>query len=144
MHYSLGRSGRPSAEATRVEPSEDQGSTRPPGARTAAGTRRLPGNLRGPLVSNFEWKRFGEGNEASRGPEGVGAGHRTFEVGEAFPGDPAEGEARQAEQPQEGKMTETKGSTSISTKQERIAELAKRFPTLTTLSHHIDEMWLSE
>jgi len=41
-------------------------------------------------------------------------------------------------------MTETKGSTSISTKQERIAELAKRFQTLTTLSHHIDEAWLIE
>ena len=41
-------------------------------------------------------------------------------------------------------MTETKGSTSISTRQERIAELAKRFQTLTTLSHHVDEMWLSE
>lgn len=41
-------------------------------------------------------------------------------------------------------MNETKGSVSISTKQERIAELAKRFQTLTTLSHHIDEKWLSE
>jgi len=41
-------------------------------------------------------------------------------------------------------MSETKSSTSISTKQERIAELAKRFQTLTTLNHHIDEMWLSE
>ena len=58
--------------------------------------------------------------------------------------DPAEGETCQAIQPQEGKMTETKGSTSISTRQERIAELAKRFQTLTTLSHHIDETWLNE
>jgi len=41
-------------------------------------------------------------------------------------------------------MSETKGSTSISTRQERIAELAKRFQTLTTLNHHIDEVWLSE
>ena len=41
-------------------------------------------------------------------------------------------------------MSETKGSISISTRQERIAELAKRFQTLTTLNHHIDEMWLSE
>ena len=41
-------------------------------------------------------------------------------------------------------MTETKGSTSISTRQERIAELAKRFQTLTTLNHHVDETWLSE
>jgi group II intron reverse transcriptase/maturase len=41
-------------------------------------------------------------------------------------------------------MTETKGSTTISTRQERIAELAKRFHTLSTLSHHIDEVWVSE
>jgi group II intron reverse transcriptase/maturase len=41
-------------------------------------------------------------------------------------------------------MTETKGSTSISTRQERIAELATKFETLTTLSHHIDEAWLRE
>ena len=41
-------------------------------------------------------------------------------------------------------MTETKGSTSISTRQERIAELAKRFETLTTLSHHVDVEWLRE
>jgi group II intron reverse transcriptase/maturase len=41
-------------------------------------------------------------------------------------------------------MTETKGSTSISTRQERIAELARKFQTLTTLSHHIDEEWLRE
>lgn len=41
-------------------------------------------------------------------------------------------------------MSETKGSTNISTKQERIAELARRFQTLTTLSHHIDETWMAE
>ena len=41
-------------------------------------------------------------------------------------------------------MSETKGSANISTKQERIAELAKRFQTLTTLNHHVDETWLSE
>jgi len=41
-------------------------------------------------------------------------------------------------------MTETKGSTTIFTRQERIAELAKRFQTLSTLNHHIDEVWLSE
>ncbi len=41
-------------------------------------------------------------------------------------------------------MSETKGSTNISTKQARRAELARRFQTLTTLSHHIDETWLAE
>ena len=29
--------------------------------------RRLPGNLRDPRASNFEWKRSGEGNEAAVG-----------------------------------------------------------------------------
>jgi group II intron reverse transcriptase/maturase len=64
--------------------------------------------------------------------------------GKSSQDDPAEGEVCQASQPQEGKMNETKGSPTISTKQERIAELAKRFQTLTTLNHHIDKMWLSE
>ena len=41
-------------------------------------------------------------------------------------------------------MPETKSSTNISTKQERIAELAKKYEALTTLSHHIDEVWLRE
>jgi group II intron reverse transcriptase/maturase len=41
-------------------------------------------------------------------------------------------------------MNETKGSSNICTRQERIAELAKRFPTLTTLNHHIDMAWLRE
>jgi len=41
-------------------------------------------------------------------------------------------------------MTGTKGLEDISTKQQRIAELAKRFETLTTLSHHIDMAWLRE
>ncbi len=40
----------------------------------------------------------------------------------------------------EGKMTETKGSESISTRLQRVAELARRRPALvlTTLAHHID------
>lgn len=43
-------------------------------------------------------------------------------------------------------MTETPSSTTISTKQERIAELAKHMPgeALTTLAHHIDIDWLRE
>jgi len=43
-------------------------------------------------------------------------------------------------------MTETPSSTSVCTKQQRIAELAKRAPQLglTTLSHHIDRYWLYE
>jgi RNA-directed DNA polymerase len=43
-------------------------------------------------------------------------------------------------------MSETQGSRSVSTKLERIAELAKRRPTeaLNTLAHHIDLEWLKE
>ena len=47
-------------------------------------------------------------------------------------------------EPLEGQMPETSRSTSVSTKQQRIAELAKRMPgtRLTTLAHHMDEAWL--
>jgi len=43
-------------------------------------------------------------------------------------------------------MAETQSSKTVSTKQERIAELAKRRPgeALTTLAHHIDIDWLKE
>jgi group II intron reverse transcriptase/maturase len=49
-------------------------------------------------------------------------------------------------EPQAGKMMETQDSPNISTKQERIAELAKRKPgeALRTLAHHIDIEWLRE
>jgi len=41
-------------------------------------------------------------------------------------------------------MAETQGSKTISTKLERIAEIAKRMPgvALTSLSHHIDMDWI--
>ena len=43
-------------------------------------------------------------------------------------------------------MKETSGSTTISTKLERIAKLAKEIPGMafTTLAHHIDIDWLKE
>ncbi|MFO0759399.1 MAG: reverse transcriptase domain-containing protein [Byssovorax sp.] len=46
----------------------------------------------------------------------------------------------------EGKMKETPGSPSISTKLEQIAKLAKEAPTMafTTLAHHIDIEWMRE
>ena len=45
-----------------------------------------------------------------------------------------------------GKTSETLSSTSVSTKQQRIAKLAKELPgkPLTTLAHHIDLEWLRE
>src|SRR4051812_45622372 len=49
-------------------------------------------------------------------------------------------------EPLEGKMKETSSSTSVSTKLERIAKLARdvRGVPLTTLAHHIDIDWLRE
>ena len=46
----------------------------------------------------------------------------------------------------EGKMAETLSSTTVSTKLERIAKLAREVPqaALTTLAHHIDIDWLRE
>jgi RNA-directed DNA polymerase len=45
-----------------------------------------------------------------------------------------------------GKMAETRGSITVSTKLERIAKLARAMPqaALTTLAHHIDIDWLRE
>lgn len=114
------------------------------GRWTAAWTRRLPGNLRGPPASIARWNWRGEGNEAARGRRESEQARCTDEVGEAAQGDPAEGRACQARQPFEGKMTGTKSLDEISTRQERIAELARRFETLTTLNHHVDEAWLRE
>ena len=46
----------------------------------------------------------------------------------------------------EGKMAGTSSSTAVSTKLERIAQLAREMPqaTLTTLAHHIDIDWVRE
>ena len=45
-----------------------------------------------------------------------------------------------------GNMAETSGSTTVSTKLEQIAKLAREMPqvALTTLAHHIDLDWLRE
>ena len=55
-----------------------------------------------------------------------------------------EGRGCRRTEPHKGKMMETQDSPSISTKQERIAALAKRMPeaALKTLAHHIDIEWL--
>ena len=49
-------------------------------------------------------------------------------------------------EPLEGKMTGTSGPVSISTKQQRIAELARLMPekAMTLLSHHMDLDWMKE
>jgi group II intron reverse transcriptase/maturase len=48
--------------------------------------------------------------------------------------------------PSKGKTAESLGSGPVCTKQRRIAELAKKSPTmvLTTLAHHMDVEWLGE
>jgi RNA-directed DNA polymerase len=60
--------------------------------------------------------------------------------------DPAEGRRRRVEEPQEGTRLETQNSTSVSTRLQRIAQLAKDKPqtALTNLAHHIDIEWLRE
>lgn len=49
-------------------------------------------------------------------------------------------------EPPEGKMTRASDLEDISTRQGRIAELARNYPghALTTLSHHMDLVWLRE
>jgi RNA-directed DNA polymerase len=49
-------------------------------------------------------------------------------------------------EPLTGKTAEKSGSSTVSTKQQRIAELAKQSPklVLTTLAHHMDLAWLYE
>jgi len=49
-------------------------------------------------------------------------------------------------EPLKGQTTETLGFETVSTKQQRIAELARQAPqmALTTLAHHIDLEWLKE
>ena len=44
----------------------------------------------------------------------------------------------------EGKMPETKSSENVYTGQRRIADLAKRYETLTALNHFLDMEWMDE
>jgi RNA-directed DNA polymerase len=62
------------------------------------------------------------------------------------PKDPVEGRASRDTELLEGKMTGTQSPSTISTKQQRIATLARQAPeiALTSLSHHIDIEWLKE
>ncbi len=91
-------------------------------------------------------KRRAERKRARRGRREVGAPDSTDEAGEPTQRDPVEGSGRRITDTFEGKMKETSGSVSISTKLERIAALARTVPdmALTTLAHHIDVAWLRE
>ena len=60
--------------------------------------------------------------------------------------DPVEGRGSRSTALLEGKMSATPSAGSVSTKQQRIAELARKAPELafTTLAHHVDAEWLRE
>ena len=72
--------------------------------------------------------------------------HRTEEVGEPTRRDPAEGGGHRETDPLEGKMEGMPSPVPVSTKQPRIAELARTAPDMafTSLSHHIDVEFLLE
>jgi len=57
-----------------------------------------------------------------------------------------EGRGCRDTEPLEGKMEETSNSTTVCTKLERIAKLARQAPEMafTTLAQHIDIDWLKE
>src|ERR1700722_3864018 len=85
-----------------------------------------------------------EGNEARRdGRQGVGASRSTAEPGEP-PEGPWGGKGTPSHEPLEGNMPGTPRPDPVSTKRQRIAELARDCPdvALTTLAHHIDNEWM--
>src|SRR5690242_13578057 len=87
------------------------------------------------------------GNECVwEGHQEVGVSHCTDEVGEPTQRDPVEGRRGRLMDSEEGTMTETPNSTDISTKLQRIAELAKKAPELAfnTLAHHLTIELLTE
>jgi len=86
-------------------------------------------------------------NEARRdGRQGVGAPHSTVEAGEQVPPGPWGGKGVPVTDLLGGNMASAQELSPVSTKQQQIAELAKRNPKLgfTSLAHHIDLSWLHE
>ncbi len=85
-----------------------------------------------------------EGNEMRRdGRQGVGASRITAEPGEP-PEGPWGGKGTPSYEPLEGNMPGTPRPDPVSTKRQRIAELARNCPDLsfTNLAHHIDIEWM--
>ena len=75
----------------------------------------------------------------------VGAPHSTVEAGEQTPEDPVEGRAVSGYGIVGVKGTNMSGFENVSTKQRRIAELAKDAPDMAMdLSHHMDLEWFME
>jgi RNA-directed DNA polymerase len=66
--------------------------------------------------------------------------------GNASQADPVEGRESRKTEPMEGKMNGTPNSDNVSTKLQRVAELARQMPeaALKTLAHHIDTEFLEE
>src|SRR3954469_3041015 len=88
-----------------------------------------------------------EGNEARRGGRwGVGAPQMYRGSGGTARRAPAERRRCRAMRPLEGTMPGTPRPDPISTRRQRIAELARQSPqaAFTTLAHHIDIDWLFE
>src|SRR5271169_955898 len=85
-----------------------------------------------------------EGNEVRRkGCQEFGASRSTADPGEP-PEGPRGGKETPSYEPLEGNMTGTPRPEPVSTKQQRIAELARKCPDMafTNLAHHIDIEWM--
>jgi len=88
-----------------------------------------------------------EGNEVRRqGRQGIGASDSTVEAGELSPEDPVEESGCRIKELFEGNMASTSKLGTVSTRQERIARLAKQSRTMsfTSLAYFIDMDWLKE
>ena len=74
------------------------------------------------------------------------AANSTDEASTADLSELVEGRGCRCKEPFEGKMARTESLQVVSTRQERIAELARRYreSPFTTLAHHIDVEWLRE
>jgi RNA-directed DNA polymerase len=88
-----------------------------------------------------------KGKPEAKGKGGeVGVSHSTGEAGEPAQWDSVEGRGYQDTEPWEGKMAGISRPDSISTKQARIAELARQMPgkALHSLSRNVDLPWMRE
>src|SRR5207247_2850041 len=77
---------------------------------------------------------------------GVGVLHSTVEAGEHARVDPVEGRRDRVMGSLGGNTADSPKSESVSTKHQRIAQMAKRSPqtSFTSLAHHLDVGWLNE
>ena len=129
---------------------------------TATPLRQAPRLLRGPRAWHADMGSPGtweicarprvevprnEGNEVKRDARTeVGIAHGTDEAGEPKPWDSVEGRGDQFAEPEKRKMSETLRSGSVTTKLQRIAELAKMDPVrvFSSVAQAIDLEWMEE